>query len=102
MRQLRNEIVRHGGEFIATGDLIRDAVGGKWDNPSGAYNVALKERLVELSDADNWKEARKEWKATGNLWYIPFADEAVEVLPEYHQGHPHYCVCGHRIAWHLK
>lgn len=101
--RLRNEILARGGEFIATGNLIHDMVSKKWDNPSGAFNIALKNNLVELSVADDWKEARKEWKATGNVWYIPLADDATEVLPEPHKSsHPHYCICGHPIAWHFE
>jgi hypothetical protein len=93
----------HGADFMATGDIIADAVGGKWHNPSGAFNVALKENLTALSVADDWSEARKEWKATGNVWYIPMNDEAAEVLPEPHKSsHPHYCICGHPIAWHFE
>tara|TARA_R110002020_G_scaffold34352_2_gene104580 strand:+ start:204 stop:1457 length:1254 start_codon:yes stop_codon:yes gene_type:complete len=93
----------HGADFMATGDIIADAVGGKWHNPSGAFNVALKENLTALSVADDWAEARKEWKATGNVWYIPMNDEAAEVLPEPHKSsHPHYCICGHPIAWHFE
>ncbi len=49
---------------MATGDIIADAVGGKWHNPSGAFNVALKENLTALSVADDWSEARKEWPHT--------------------------------------
>ena len=67
--RLRNEILARGGEFIATGNLIHDMVSKKWDNPTGAFNVALKNNLVEMSVADDWKEARKEWKATGKVWY---------------------------------
>ena len=101
--RLRNEIQARGGEFIATGSLIHDMVSKKWDNPSGAFNVALKNNLVDMSVADDWKEARKEWKATGNVWYIPLNDDATEVLPEPHKSsHPHYCVCGHPIAWHFE
>ena len=93
---------RYQGEFIATGDIIADAVGGKWINPSGAYNVALKENLVELSKAEEWSEAKKEWKATGNVWYIPIADYDTDILPEAHNTHPKECVCGHKIAWHFE
>ena len=90
-------------EFIATGDIISDAVGGKWHNPSGAYNVALKNNLTELSVADDWEEARKEWKATGNVWYIPLRHTINDVLPEPHNNaHPHECICGHQIAWHFE
>lgn len=101
--RLRNEILARGGEFIATGNLIDDMINHKWDNPSGAFNISLKNKLVELSVADDWTEARKEWKATGNVWYIPMKDDATEVLPEPHRSsHPHYCICGHPIAWHFE
>jgi len=100
---MRRNITLHGGEFVATGDIIADAVGGKWDNPSGAFNIALKEKLTELSVSDNWQEAREEWKATGNVWYVPMKDDATEVLPEPHRSsHAHYCICGHPIAWHFE
>lgn len=92
-----------GERRILMGDIIADAVGGRWDNPTGAYNVALKENLTELSEADNWKEARKEWKATGNVWYIPLNEDASQILPPHHAGeHPHECICGHKIAWHFE
>ena len=88
---------------IAMGDIIADAVGGRWDNPTGAYNIALKERLTAISEAEEWLEAKKEWKATGNVWYIPLRDDAVEVLPPHHaDGHPNECICGHKIAWHFE
>lgn len=88
---------------ILMGDIIADAVGGRWDNPTGAYNIALKENLTEISEADNWKEARKEWKATGNVWYIPLHEDASQILPPHHAGeHPHECICGHKIAWHFE
>ena len=54
--RLRNEILSRGGEFIATGSLIHDMVSKKWDNPTGAFNIALKNNLVEMSVADDWKE----------------------------------------------
>ena len=92
-----------GQRRILMGDIIADAVGGRWDNPTGAYNIALKERLTDISEADNWKEARKEWKATGNVWYIPLKDDATEILPPHHaDDHPNECICGHKIAWHFE
>ena len=100
---MRRDITLHGGDFVATGDIIADAVGGKWDNPSGAFNIALKEKLTVLSVADNWQEAREEWKATGKVWYVPMKDDATEVLPEPHKSsHAHFCICGHPIAWHFE
>ena len=88
---------------INMGDIIADAVGGRWDNPTGAYNIALKERLTAISEADTWAEAKKEWKATGNVWYIPLKETDIGVLPQHHANdHPHYCICGHIIAWHFE
>ena len=98
------ERVGANSDFINVGNVMRGATDGSWDNPTGAYNVALKERLTALSEADEWKEAKTEWKATGNVWYIPFNSHHMnDRLPEYHRNkHPHECVCGHKIAWHFE
>ena len=96
------EYTVEGHDFVDMADVVQDAVQRRWDDPSGAYNVALKENLTGLSVADNWLEARKEWKATGKAWYIPMHLDATETLPDEHHGHPHHCVCNHKIAWHFE
>ena len=35
---------------------------GRWDR-------ALKRKMVELSVADNYDDAKHEWLATGNVWW---------------------------------
>ena len=103
VRNIARRVREQGGEFVATGNVLLDAIAGRLDDPTGAYNIALKNNLTALSQADNWKEARKEWKATGNVWYVPMADDATEVLPSPHrESHPHYCICGHSVAWHFE
>jgi hypothetical protein len=100
---IARRVREQGAEFVATGNVLLDAITGRLDDPTGAYNIALKDNLTALSEADNWKEARKEWRATGNVWYVPMNDDAEDVLPSPHnQSHPHYCICGHSIAWHFE
>jgi hypothetical protein len=104
LNELRGLAERLGAnDFINVGDIIRNNIDGKWVNPTGAYNVALRERLTTISVADNWAEAKLEWKATGNIWYVPMRETADDVLPSIHQeSHPHECICGHKIAWHFE
>tara|TARA_R100000664_G_scaffold30801_1_gene43782 strand:+ start:586 stop:1890 length:1305 start_codon:yes stop_codon:yes gene_type:complete len=82
--------------------LPRRALGnGHWDK-------RLKDRMVELSVADNYDEAKREWIVTENVWYIPFGEHAQITLPVEHcvgdelQAHPHECLCGHPIVWHFE
>jgi hypothetical protein len=74
-------------------------------NRDGALNKALMTRLTEMSNADNWEEAKEEWRATGEVWYVPLRYRALDhaFLPEIHMNnHPSECVCGHPIAWHFE
>lgn len=104
LNELRGIAERLGAnDFIDVGSIVRDLVDEKWVNPTGAYNIALKNRLTALSSADDWAEAKLEWKATGNIWYVPMRETADDVLPSIHQeSHPHECICGHKIAWHFE
>ena len=75
---------------------------------SGHWDKRLKERMVELSNADNYDDCKMEWIVTDNVWYIPFGEDARVVLPVEHcigEGiniHPHECLCGHPIVWHFE
>ena len=104
LNELRGLAERLGAnDFIDVGSIVRDLVDEKWVNPTGAYNIALKERLTALSESDDWAEAKLEWKATGNIWYVPMRETADDILPPIHQEkHPHECICGHKIAWHFE
>ena len=85
--------------------LPKRALGnGKWDR-------MLKKRMVELSVADNYEDAKHEWVATGRIWYIPFLGDYAErdnnYLNEFNAEahclhHTGKCLCGHRIVWHFE
>ena len=34
---------------------------------------ALSTRLLEMSESEDYEEAKHEWRVTGNVWYIPDA-----------------------------
>jgi hypothetical protein len=63
---------------------------GRWDR-------RLIKRMVELSKADNYDEAKHEWKATGEIWW-----EGVGACPEWARGHQYKCLCGHNITYHFE
>ena len=70
----------------------------------GHWDKRLKRRMLRLSEADNYDDAKHEWRMTGDCWYIPFGDDAGIVLPDNHRGnnHSHECLCGHPIVWHFE
>ena len=63
---------------------------------NGRWDRALKQRMTELSEADNYEEAQKEWLATGQVWWSALGDQPswVERL--------NYCLCGHHIVYHFE
>ena len=65
---------------------------------NGRWDRKLKERMVSLSKADNYDDAKHEWIATGNVWW----DEVGSTPPTYTNGHPYYCLCGHTITYHFE
>ena len=73
---------------------------------NGHWDRRLKQRMVALSDADEYENANKEWIVTDNVWYVPFGDDANLVLPDVHcigeHTHAHECLCGHPIVWHFE
>ena len=42
----------------------------------GRWDKILKREMVALSVADNYDEAKYEWKATGEVWYVPMRESA--------------------------
>jgi len=73
--------------------IAKRALGnGRWDR-------VLKARMVELSVADNYDDAKHEWVATGNIWH---SREGIENAPEWVNNHAHYCLCRHPIVWHFE
>ena len=73
--------------------MVRRRLGtGRWDK-------ILMKRMVELSDADNYEEAKEEWIATGDVWWNGNGD-----VPDWVQNnnHPSQCLCGHNIVYHFR
>jgi hypothetical protein len=102
--QAYNRAMENVTEYMAIGEHVDSDAIGVGMNPNGPYNKALMTRMTELSVADNWDEAKKEWRITGEVWYIPLSNHyGHERLPQVHQDkHPRECLCGHRIAWHFE
>lgn len=63
---------------------------GKWDK-------ILKRKMVELSVADNYDEAKHEWIATGECWWSGLSE-----MPEWVTTHPRKCLCSHNIVYHFE
>jgi len=79
-------------------DSVKRQLGeGKWDK-------ILKERMVELSVADNYEEAKHEWIATGEVFWSDFyvpQERMPEWITNSRNGYGK-CLCGHRIKYHFR
>tara|TARA_Y100001972_G_scaffold124949_1_gene175206 strand:- start:539 stop:1783 length:1245 start_codon:yes stop_codon:yes gene_type:complete len=71
--------------------MRRELSNGRWDR-------VLKRRMVELSVADNYDDAKHEWIATGNVWWSGNGEIPDWVSNSHHQN---YCLCGHGIVYHF-
>jgi hypothetical protein len=50
--------------------------------------------MLEISVSNEYDEAKKEWRITGNVW---------NGAPVSHpSNHPYRCLCGHAIHWHFE
>ena len=63
---------------------------------------ALSTRLLEMSESEDYEEAKHEWRVTGNVWYIPDAYYEATLPIEHIGRHNGYCVCGHPIHWNFE
>ena len=71
----------------------------------GHWDKRLKQRMTELSVADNYDDCKHEWIVTENVWYIPFGEDANVVLPE--PGSPktnildefNFSICLYNFLW---
>ena len=66
---------------------------GRWDRK-------LMERMVELSVADNYEEAKEEWIATGSVWWG--GDEDAPDWVRNSQMGRGKCLCGHSVVYHFE
>jgi len=68
----------------------------------------LTSKLLALSEADDYEEAKLEWKITGNVWRATNTQtydnsNGVPIQVRNHpSGHPAHCLCGHPIVYHFE
>jgi hypothetical protein len=73
--------------------MSRELGNGRWDR-------VLKARMVELSEADNYDDAKEEWEATGKVWWGGINRNGS--VPSWVEKHPRECLCGHKIVYHYE
>ena len=74
-----------------------DAIAAKRALGNGRWDRRLKQRMTDLSNADNYDDAKHEWIATGNVWW-----HEVGPRPDWCNEHPNKCLCGHDIVYHFE
>lgn len=67
---------------------------------SGRWDRALMKKMVELSEADNYEEAKEEWIATGNVWWGG-EDNMPDWVSNSQMGRGK-CLCGHTVVYHFE
>ena len=58
----------------------------------------LTNKLLALSNSDDYEEAKKEWRITGEVW----KESPSERTRNHVSGHPNSCLCGHDIVYHFE
>jgi len=64
----------------------------------------LTNKLLALSNSDDYEEAKKEWRITGNVWRHGANEESRLGfrVRDHVSGHPNSCLCGHDIVYHFE
>ena len=68
----------------------------------------LTDRLLALSNSDDYEEAKHEWRITGRVWRLSkhqTYDNSNGIPREVRQhpsNHPAKCLCGHPIVYHFE
>ena len=71
---------------------MRELGNGRWDK-------ILMRRMLELSESNDWLEAREEWLATGDVWWSGNGETPDWVI---NSEHANKCLCGHNIVYHFR
>jgi hypothetical protein len=71
----------------------RDLGTGRWDK-------ILIRKMTALSVADNYNEAKEEWLATGQVWWVGNGEKP-DWVEESQMGFGK-CLCGHNIVYHFE
>ena len=77
-----------------------EAIVAKRELGNGRWDKALKRKMVELSVADNYDEAKEEWIATGEVWWA--GNEEVPDWVANSQMGQGKCLCGHIVVYHFQ
>ena len=77
-----------------------EAIVAKRELGNGRWDKALKRKMVELSVADNYEEAKEEWIATGEVWWA--GNEEVPDWVANSQMGQGKCLCGHIVVYHFQ
>ena len=85
--QWENNASRHLSSKRALGN-------GRWDK-------ILKRKLTVLSDAEDYEEAKSEWRVTGRCWW---GHQRGRTVPQWvdQTNHTGECLCGHNIVYHFE
>ena len=71
----------------------------------GHWDRKLMANIVEISEADNYDDARLEWRATGRVFKrsrnVAMNERLEEMAKDW--GHPvGHCICGHSVVYHYE
>lgn len=80
--------------------MMAETIVAKRSLGEGHWDRKLMERMVELSVADNYEDAKEEWIATGSVWWGG-NDDAPEWVTNSQQG-VGKCLCGHNVVYHFE
>ena len=79
---------------------MADTIVAKRELGEGKWDKVLKRRMVELSVADNYNDAKEEWIATGQVWWGS-DDETPDWVANSQMGRGK-CLCGHSVVYHFE
>ena len=83
------------------GGIKMEIIRAKRGLGNGHWDRKLMANMIELSNADNYEEAKEEWIATGEVWHRR-PDTLDEEIPSWVNEHEGKCLCGHRVVYHFK
>tara|TARA_R110001606_G_scaffold370741_2_gene527330 strand:- start:120 stop:1265 length:1146 start_codon:yes stop_codon:yes gene_type:complete len=79
---------------------MEEIIEAKRDLGDGRWDRILKRKMVELSFANTYEEARDEWKATGRVYKHSHRNQQPEWVDN--TNHLGYCLCGRNIVYHFE
>jgi hypothetical protein len=93
-------IILHYKKEEKGGIKMEEIIEAKRSLGDGRWDKILKRKMVELSFADNYEEAKDEWETTGKVYKHSHYGQEPDWVQE--TGHLGYCLCGRNIAYHFQ